>query len=313
MGDTRLEQLAKTTRNPIEETEYRNLLTTQSLPYFQGGNATTTAQFRAATAGGTTGTSPTDLVDIARQLQGLREEANRPAVSSLEASIPETQTRYAAEQTRLAGEKQPLKNRYQGILDEIIRRENVDVSAQQQVTSREFGKRGIPLSSGLFDVELQKGVSPVRQFYTGQTTQTGLEREAGVRKIDELIANVTGQGVESVRAIRNAIAQLQSGAGQEAISGALSLYNTQQQSAAQTRQAELDRALQTRELEEYKIPSLQGTEDITKQYTSLSPGSTLFNLLTGQPIYKAPFKPIAGGDGAIDLETALEEYLNQNQ
>ena len=297
MADTRVEQLSKTTRNPIEETEYRNLLAAQSLPYFQGGNETTTAQFRAATAGGgTTGTSTTDLVSLARQLQGLREEANRPAVSSLEASIPETQTRYAAEQTRLTGEKQPLKDRYQGILDEITRRENVDVSAQQQVTSREFGRRGIPLSSGLFDVELQKGVSPIRQFYTGQTTQTGLERETGVRKIDELIANVTGQGIESVRTIRNAMAQLQSGAGQEAISGALSLHSQQQQLAAQTRQAELDRALQIRELEEYKIPSLQGTEDITKQYTSLSPGSTLFNLLTGQPIYKAPFKPTAGGD-----------------
>ncbi|MBI2005565.1 MAG: hypothetical protein HYS80_02265, partial [Candidatus Aenigmarchaeota archaeon] len=121
-----------------------------------------------------TGASPAtpDLAALAREQLRLRQEANAPAVASLEAGIPETSARFATERTRLTGEREPLKQRYQNLLDEITRREKVDVGAQERVTSREFGRRGIPLSSGLFDTTLQEAVSPLRQFYTGQTKET---------------------------------------------------------------------------------------------------------------------------------------------
>ncbi|MBI2005627.1 MAG: hypothetical protein HYS80_02590, partial [Candidatus Aenigmarchaeota archaeon] len=159
MADTELQQLAKTDRNPVQETRYRELLRQQetSQPF---GNYATSA-------------TP-DLAALARQQLQLRQEANAPAVASLEAGIPETSARFATERTRLAGEKEPLKQRYQSILDEITRREKVDVGAQERVTSREFGRRGIPLSSGLFDTTLQEAVSPLSQFYTGQAKEAGL-------------------------------------------------------------------------------------------------------------------------------------------
>ena len=281
-GDTRLQMLEKigSGRNPVEETEYRSLLgqQQQSNPVPQS----------------------TNYIDIARQMQQLQQEANAPAVSSLQASIPETQQRFATERTRLEGEREPLKQRYQSILNEITRREQVDVSGQQLVTSREFGRRGIPLSSGLFESTLQQQVSPIRQFYTGQATETGLEQETGLRGLTNLQAGITGQETEATRAIQNAIAQLQAGGGSQAIQNALQIFQLNQAEAArqqelafQQQQAERAGTLAQAQFEFQK----QQTQIPQSQFTTLGEGSTLFNLLTGQPIFTAP-KTYKSGGGA---------------
>src|SRR3990167_9463241 len=82
-----------------------------------------------------------DPVESARKMQEFYVNANQPAIQSLQASIPETSARFGAERTRLGGEKQALPQRYNSIMDEIKRREGIDVSAQERVTSREFGRR----------------------------------------------------------------------------------------------------------------------------------------------------------------------------
>src|SRR3990167_8392914 len=60
-GDSELTQLAKTGRNPIQETRYRELLAQAGLPYFAGGNDTNTQDFLSfvnSSGGGSTGLDP---------------------------------------------------------------------------------------------------------------------------------------------------------------------------------------------------------------------------------------------------------------
>ena len=254
-----------------------------------GGGSDPVPRASASFSTGTTGTG--DITSLAREMIKLQQEANAPAVSSLQASIPETSARFATERTRLSGEKEPLKQRYKTIIDEITRREKVDVGAQERVTSREFGRRGIPLSSGLFDTTLQEAVSPLRQFYTGQTKEAGLGQEEGLRGIEDLIASLIGKETEATRGIQNAIAQIQAGGSGQGIQNALSLYQAQKQAEQQQAQFTLQQALAERELGLKE--RLANKPETKESYATLGEGSTLFNLLTGQPMYTAPktYKP----------------------
>ena len=186
MPDTELQQLSKTDRNPVQESRYQDLLK-------QGGGL-----------GG-----DTDLLGTAKQILGFQQQAAQPAVQSLQASIPEVSNKFATERSQLETQKNTLKQRYSNLLDELKGRENVDIASQQRVTSQEFGRRGIPLSSGLFDTSLNEAISPIRQYYTGQIKDVGLGQEEGLQNLQNLIAQLTGQETGSIRDIRNTIAQLQ--------------------------------------------------------------------------------------------------------
>ena len=293
--DTRLEQLAKTDRNPVEETEYRQLLQQSNVPYFKGGNLSTTGQFQQFAAGAPFGAGGGfDPIAQAQKLLEFQRQANQPAISSLQASIPETEQRFATEQTRLAGEKEPLKQRYANIIDQLTGREKQDVALAQQRTGREFGYRGIPASSTLFLDELQRAESPIRQAYGGQIKEVGLEQEAGLRGIDQLLTQLAGQSVEAKRTIQNAIGQLQSGDPGSALQAAMSILSLQQNQA----QFKQQQALSERELTEYKIPSLtkKETVDPYKQFLKVGEGESVFDLATLQAIYNKG-KTKAPGDG----------------
>lgn len=162
--------------------------------------------------------------------QAARMQAIAPAVQSLEASIPEISQKFGSERTRLEAGKDPLKARYQSILDELKRREGVETQETNTALAREFGRRGVPLSSGLYDETGIEKRRPISEFYSGQTKDVGLSQEEGLSNIDQLIASLTGQEVESVRGIRNALASLQSGAGNASIEDAFRTLQAQEQS-----------------------------------------------------------------------------------
>ena len=273
------------TLNPSQQTEYEKMKAAD--PFEQAKKAS----------------SPESMVATAQKLRQFNIESNQPAISSLQEQIPEVEQKFAAEQTRLGGEKEPLKQRYQSIIDELTRREGVDITATQRRTGQEFGYRGIPASSTLYLDELQRAESPIRQAYGGQIKDVGFERETGLRGIDQLISNLAGQSTEAKRTIQNAIGQLQSGDPASAIQGAMSILQLQQQQQQFMQQ----QALAERELTEYKIPSLAKTEDtdISKNFTSVGEGSALFNLLTGQEVFKNPktYKSAVGAGNLPDLNS----------
>ena len=265
-AETELEQLAKTDRNPIQESRYRELLSQANLPYFQGGNVATTEQFRAATGGGLTGLS-SDPLATAKQLLGFQREANVPAIASLQAQTGEIGTRFAGERTQLEAEKEPLKARYDRLLKDIT-------SRTELATSREFGRRNIPLSSGLFETTLAEKIAP-------ETERIGLEKETGLRSLTNLIAGLTGQETEQKRLVQNAISQLQAGNPADAITSALSLLQMQQQREQQGAQRALTERISQAELAA-KTPTQK------EQYVTLGEGSTLYDILSGKALYTAP-------------------------
>lgn len=235
--------------------------------------------------------------------EGPEMRAVRPAINSLEASIPETQQRFATERSRLTGEVDPLKSRYQTLIDDLTRREGVESKRVGTALSNEYGRRGIPLSSGVFEQNLNQNLNDISQFYGIQQRGVVGEREQALKGLQDLIAGLAPQETEAIRMVRNAMAQLQAGAGQSAIENAfkiLGINEQQRQFNAQQELTKQQQQLAQRELEQYKIPSLKTTtNDISKNFASLSEGNTLFDLLTGKAVYTAPktYKPTGVGTG----------------
>ncbi len=206
-------------------------------------------------AGGGGGSSMPNYADLAKQQMQLQQEANRPAIESLQAQIPETQARYATERTRLEGEKQPLETRYQNLLQEVTRQGQVQTGREQIATSREFGRRGISTESGIYGQTMNERLQPISQWVGGQAAQIGQSKEESLRALQNLISGIPTQETGALREIQNAMAELQAGGNQSAITNALQLYNYQQNAAQEAarqalaqKQADLQAALQQSQL-----------------------------------------------------------------
>ena len=216
-------------------------------PPYQPNVVNQTVSYGGATWKGNPGTGWTmeggggygapDYAAIAQQQLKMQQEANQPAVASLQASIPETQQKFATERTRLEGEKAPLEQKYQALIADIKGTQAEEEQRTGITTAQELGRRGISAESGLYGQTVNKALAPVSRFYTGQATQAGLGQMEYMRGLQNLISGLTPQEVESQRQIQNAIASLQSGGAQNAIQQALGIYNAQQ--AAQQNAAEM--------------------------------------------------------------------------
>ena len=208
------------------------------------------AGFLGGSSGDGGGGGGGNVLETAKQLLGFQREANQPAVQSLQAQVGEIGQSFAGQRQRLESGIQPLRDRYNQILDEMKGRVGTGLS-------REYGRRGIPLSSGMFEQDLTSKINPI-------TRDIGLASEQGVKGIQDLIAGL-GEGESSAkRNILNAIAQLQSGEPSGAITQALSLMGQQQQGQLTQQRAMLEQAnkqreqaLSEREFTEYKLPYLK--------------------------------------------------------
>lgn len=184
-------------------------------------------------------------------------EAIKPAIDSYQAQIPEIQSKYAQTRSQLEAQQPSLEQRYQNLLDSIKNQGTQDINQQTKITSAELGKRGITGSSTLAQQEIQNTTSPLRQKYTGLEKETSLAREDAIRQLRDSIANLTPQETADTRAITNAIAQLQAGAGQTGIAQGMQLYSNdiqnnlqQQQMEEQKRQSAIQQALQQAQLDQ---------------------------------------------------------------
>lgn len=250
--------------NPIKKTKYEQL---NKAYESQGGGSGVSS----SPSGGS------NIIDMAKQLLGFQKEAAQPAIKSLEAGIPEVSQTVGAEKTRLEGEKEPLTARYERLLKDVT-------SRTELATSQEFGRRGIPTTSGLMEQTLAQKISP-------ETERIGLAQEADIRGIDTQISNLTGIETEKIREIRNAMAQLEAGAGQGAIGEALSLS----QLGEQQRQFDVGTELQKLQLAE------PDTSTITAGGRVL-----LINNKTGAIIQDLGSSTTGTGSG-IDLQSIIDQ------
>ena len=171
----------------------------------------------------------------------LQNKAIQPAVSSLQASIPEIGQKFETQRQQLEAQKDPLKARYDALISDINRRQGVAETTATRTTSQELGRRGIVGSSGVADTALEQAVQPIRSEYGALATQAGLGREEGLMELQNQITNLTPLEVEATRAVQNAIAQLQSATTQSAVNQALDQLRLAQgnlQFAQQQKEAE---------------------------------------------------------------------------
>ena len=206
-----------------------------------------------SSSGGGGASNTSNAIETAKQLLQFQQSANQPAISSLQASIPEVSAKFATTKQGLEGQKVPLEQRYQNLLDSINANKEQDINQQNLTLSREFGRRGIPTTSGLFEQTQGEKLSPINQYYTGQLTEAGISKEENLMELNNLIASLTGQETEQTRAIQNAIAQLQVGDSSGAITQALQQLQINQ--AAE--QAAAQQAWQEKVYSETTLPESQ--------------------------------------------------------
>ena len=179
-----------------------------------------------------------DLANLNRANQALFAEANKPAIESLQASVPETKAAYGVAEQKIQSGIEPLKARYQSLLDELTRRQGVEEQQGGLALTREYGKRGVPVSSGMFDQNLIQNMTPIRQFYAGQSKDVGLGRESDLLAIANQLAQLPISQATDLRSIQNAIAAIQSGGSKDAITQAFNQYQFAQNLEQQRKEME---------------------------------------------------------------------------
>lgn len=242
--------------------------------------------------------SPTQIAsqfnfeDAVKKALEMQQSAIAPAVSSLKASIPEIQQRFETTTQQVKAEIDPLKQRYENLLDEIRQRGVQQEQAQTKVTSQELGKRGLVGSSTLAQEELLRAVQPIQQVTTGAIKDVTLSREEGLRNIQNILSSLPGQETSEIRAIQNAIAQLQASGSQTGIQQALTQgqFVASQALAQQQLQAQIDAQLAAQEL------ARQQQALVEKRYSEIDVPLAQYQL--NAPYYK----PETGSSGSSAAE-----------
>lgn len=190
-------------------------------------------------------------LDSARQIRDFNIQSNQPAIQAYEQS------------------KNPLQDRYKGLLDQIKGNQQVAEQRQTLTTNNEMAKRGITNNSGVYQQQMTDALNPITRDYTNKYGETVANQNADVAAIDR------------------AIAQLKTGSPAESIGAALNIGNA----AQSANQFEQDLALRR------AIAEMNNKAPQQEQYTTLGEGQTLFDLVGGRPLYTAPKSHKATGGG----------------
>lgn len=118
--------------------------------------------------------SPEGQLELAQKIQqqqvDFRKQVNAPVAQSMKAGIP------------------TLQSRYKQILDDLTFRESEESAKTTQRTNIEYGRRGIPLSSGIYSQGLEENLQPQRRFYAGQRSDVGITEQEKLDQINQAIA-----------------------------------------------------------------------------------------------------------------------------
>lgn len=248
-----------------------------SLGKFTNTTAQTDA-LKSYLGGGSTSSSGGNLDSIINQSIKRIQEANAPAIQSLQASIPETQAKFAQTREQLSAETEPLKARYENLLNQIKGKEQVATNRQTVATQNELGRRGIQ-GGGLAEQTLADALNPITSEYAGLTKETGLAQEADLRNLQNQIAGLTTQETDATRAIQNAIAQLQAGGNQSAITNALNQFQTLQGVEQFNQNLALQKAAQALAEKQYNEVTLPASQASLAKSTAVDPNQALLSSL----------------------------------
>jgi len=275
----------------------------QSVLVANGGNA---PENWSPTGGGSSGGGGSFEDTIAKAIQ-MQKDAYKPAIESLKASIPETQARYASDRTYLEGQQAPLEERYKNLLESITNDKTTSLNRNTLTTSQEFGKRGVPLSSGVYGQELNNVLNPIEQQYTTLYKDTSLQRETDIKALQKQLVDLGFSETEALRAINTSIAQMEAGAASAGISSGTNQYNAQ--TAADQWQQNFG-LQKTAADQAYESNALDIAQKQLNLKNSTSGGSNIFGTGTGTT-EAMPTKPPIMNSGKIDVSKPFSEGLYQ--
>ena len=206
-------------------------------------------------------------LEFAQRLQeqqvAQRKTINAPIAQSIKQGIP------------------TLQSRYKQILSDLSTRESEEAQTTTLNTATEYSKRGIPLSSGAYNVGLEQKIQPQRRYYSGQRSSVGISEQEQIDQLNQVIAT------------------LEAGSPDTSIPQALSLYSgitgnvNQMQNQAQQSSYQQQSLAQAME-----IAKMQNQPKQESPYVTLGEGQSLFNLNTLQEMFKNPktYKAAGAGD-----------------
>lgn len=213
------------------------------------------------------GFSDSDYGGTIQKAIDLSKQVMQPAIDTLSKSID------------------PLKERYNQLLDQIKGTSEKAVEETRMTQANELGRRGILPSSGLYETTVAQAVDPVRQQYGYLANEAAYNQQ------------------QAINSVNQAIAQLQYGAGQSGISTALQLLGLEQGQNQFAQQLALQQAQQdiSKQLADYqtnapyfKPESLSSSENFFKWLESqLNPNSGGSSI---PPSYSPAFDGIVDGN-----------------
>jgi len=186
--------------------------------------------------------NPVTAASTLAESQKQMNEALAPAINSLESSKPITQQLYAQQAENLKQTSSNIEKRYDALLSSLVGEEKRTENDIGLATSREWGKRGISLSSGAYDEALLEKYKPTREYYSGLTQQTGVAREGDLMKISQALALNPIELQGALNSIQQAIAAIQTGGAKDAISN--SINQSQFQASIDQKNKELAQAME---------------------------------------------------------------------
>lgn len=191
--------------------------------------------------------------------------ATAPLEKALGAAKPITEQAYAERERQLQGEKQPLTDRYQSIIDDLKGKETRELATTGRNLSTEYGKRGIPISSDAYQQDLAGKQADTGRFYGGQTKEVGFEREDKLRQLNNLISDLPIERARELNQIDTEIAQLKaSGAEKQQL---LNMQMYRQQKEDEWRQQEMDLQKQQIQLQ-YGSPTANENDPLRRLFES---------------------------------------------
>lgn len=193
------------------------------------------------------------------------KKVNEPIVKSYEESIPETQKKFSAQ-------SDSIKSRYDNLIASIKGNQGVAETRQTTTTNNELGRRGITGSSGVAQQEMTNALNPITQQYTG------FLKEANTAQGEETAANVAGE-TDALRAIKNAIAQLQSGANSQGVSLGTDMFTSDRNFGESQRVSQLQSELQK---EQMRMQQEQAQKDEAFRQQQLAESTRQFNTQEGR-------------------------------
>ena len=216
--------------------------------------------------------------------QRLQAEAIKPSLDTLRGGIPLAQEAGRVRGETLQGELSDLETRYQSVLSVITGAKDVEMQRTQTGASRELGKRGISLQSGVASDFIENRTLPVSSAFASQIEETGGKFADIKRQIQSDLENNPVETDQRIQAINQTIAQMQKEGAQVGIEQALQLYQMQMQESQFGRSEQRMRDLAQLQAD----TQTQLNQQNESPYTVLGEGQTLYNLLSGQPQYTAP-------------------------